>query len=77
MARRNDEDKEQKQYRAILEELLKQPENKFCADCNTAGIVPICDLEGIARTGGYRGMAALAPPRPRPPILPLCFLLCL
>jgi len=31
------EDKEQKQYRAILESLLKEPANKICADCHTAG----------------------------------------
>lgn len=37
MARRpQDEEKEQKQYRAILEELLKLPENKVCADCHAA-----------------------------------------
>jgi len=35
--RRDDaDDKEQLEYRAILEKLLKEPENKKCADCGSA-----------------------------------------
>lgn len=32
----NAEEKKQKEYKKILEALLKQPENKTCADCGTA-----------------------------------------
>lgn len=32
------EAKQQQQFKAILERMLQEPENKVCADCHSSGI---------------------------------------